>query len=118
MTFAYRQRSPYYHPLFAYSRMKKTVNRVIEPNPPGDLVSALVKVFLSQRGTLVLLNYRRLKRAGYRGDPVRTNAYLEDVLRSGFPDPLGRGVWRLLRRSHNGNRKKYYVALEQGGGSG
>jgi hypothetical protein len=98
--------------------MKKTVNRVIEPDPPSDLISALVKVFLSQHGTAVLLNYRRLRRAGYRGDPVRASMYLDSALTAGFPDPLNRGVWRVERVERNGNRKKYYLILEGGGGSG
>jgi hypothetical protein len=99
--------------------MKKAANRVLQPgDPPEDLVAALSRILAEQHGTAVLVNYRRLRKVGYRGDPVRANAHLEDMLRNGFPDPLNRGVWRLLRCSRNGNRKKYYVALERGGERG
>jgi hypothetical protein len=100
--------------------MKKVKNRFAEPGdpPPEDLVLALTRIFEEQRGSSVLINYRRLRAHGYRGDPVRTNAYLEDVLRNGFPDPLNRGIWRLKRIGRNGNRKKYYAELRHGVSAG
>jgi len=66
-----------------------------------------------------MLNYKRLRKAGFTG----TSALLGEQIRwllggDGFPDPLGRGVWRLRRESKNGNKRKYYAVLVRGGGSG
>lgn len=121
MTFADCQAIPLLPPFFAYShRMKSRMGgRVLQlDDPPEDLVAALLRILAEQRGNEVLINYRRLRKAGYRGDPVRASMYLEDMLRSGFSDPLDRGVWRVKRVGRNGNRKKYYLALERGGERG
>jgi hypothetical protein len=100
--------------------MKKAKNRLVEPGdpPPEDLVRALTGIFEEQRGSSVLINYRRLRSHGYRGDPVRASLYIEEVLAQGFSDPLNRGVWRLKRVGRNGNRKKYYVELRRGVSAG
>jgi hypothetical protein len=99
--------------------MKKVKNRFVEPGdpPPEDLVAALTRIFEEQRGSSVLINYRRLRSHGYRGDPVRASL-IEQVLAQGFPDPLNRGVWMLKGVRRNGNRKKYYAELRRGVSSG
>jgi hypothetical protein len=98
------------------SRMRSRVLQL--DDPPEDLVAALLRILAEQRGSEVLVNYRRLRKAGYRGDPVHASMYLDSALAAGFPDPLDRGVWRVKRVGRNGNRKKYYLTLEKGKGGG
>jgi len=78
---------------------------------PADLVSALSAILTTQLGTETLISYRRLRAYGYRGEPARTSALVEALFRAGFPDPLGRGVWKLDRVARNGHRKKFYAVL-------
>jgi len=78
---------------------------------PADLVSALSAILTTQLGTEALISYRRLRKAGFRGEPARTSALVEALFRAGFPDPLGRGVWKLDRVARNGHRKKFYAVL-------
>jgi len=119
MTFADCPAMPLLPLFFAYGhRMKKVKNRLVEPGdpPPESLVRALSRIFEEQRGSSVLINYRRLRAHGYRGDPVRAGLYIEEALALGFPDPLNRGVWKLKRVGRNGNRKKYYAVLRRARG--
>lgn len=79
--------------------------------PPEDLLSALSAILAAQLGTEALVTYRRLAKMGCRGLPARTTALAEALLKAGFPDPLGRGVWRLDRVGGNGHRRKLYAVL-------
>jgi hypothetical protein len=79
--------------------------------PPEQLLGALASILSQQLGTEALVTYRRLTRAGYRGEPARTSFLVETLLKAGFPDPLGRGTWKLHRVARNGHRKKFYAVL-------
>jgi hypothetical protein len=79
--------------------------------PPEQLLSALTSILSRQCGTEALISYRRLARAGYRGEPARTSFLVEALLKAGFPDPLGRGTWKLDRVARSGHRKKFYAVL-------
>jgi hypothetical protein len=79
--------------------------------PPKQLLSALASILSQQLGTEALISYRRLARAGYRGKPASTSFLVEELLRAGFPDPLGRGVWKLDRVARNGHRTRFYAVL-------
>jgi hypothetical protein len=84
--------------------------------PPEQLLGALASILSRQLGTEALISYRRLAKAGYRGEPARTSALVEALFRAGFPDPLGRGVWKLHRVARNGHRKKFYAVLSRADG--
>jgi len=86
------------------------------PEPPEQLLGALSSILSQHLGTEALVTYRRLRAHGYRGEPARTSALVEALLRKGFPDPLGRGVWKLDRVHRNGHRKKFYAVLVREGG--
>jgi hypothetical protein len=99
---------------FVYNRMK---NKGLWPKvvPPAELVRALERVLAGQRGNEVLINHSKLKRAGFSGNPARVNELVEELLRNGFQDPRGRGVWVLDRVARNGNRKKFFAVLRRRG---
>jgi hypothetical protein len=78
----------------------------------GEILSALGRVLAEQQGTGALLSFRKLVRAGLRYRmPTVVSPLLEQLLKAGVPDPLGRGVWRLRYVRRNGNRKRYYLSL-------
>ena len=79
--------------------------------PPEDLLSALSEILAAQLGTEALVTYRRLAKMVRGRLPTRATALVEALLRRGFPDPLGRGVWRLDRVGGNGHRRKLYAVL-------
>jgi hypothetical protein len=78
---------------------------------PEDLLNALSAILAAQLGTEALVTYRRLAKTGCRRLPTRATALAEALLRRGFPDPLGRGVWRLDRVGGSGHRRKLYAVL-------
>ena len=84
--------------------------------PPEQLLRALSSILSQQYGTEALISYRRLRAHGYRGEPARTSFLVEALLARGFPDPLGRGVWRLDRVHRSGHKKKFYAVLVRGDG--
>jgi hypothetical protein len=84
--------------------------------PPEQLLRALSSILSQQCGTEALISYRRLRAHGYRGEPARTAALVEALFRAGFPDPLGRGTWKLDRVYRNGHRKKFYAVLQRADG--
>ena len=66
-----------------------------------------------------MLSCKRLKKAGFTGTSARLGEHIRELLGGdGFPDPLGRGVWRLKRESRNGSKRKYFAVLVRGGDSG
>jgi len=85
----------------------------------GEILSALNKVLSEQMGSGALITLNKLVRAGLRYRmPTVVSPLLEQLLREGVPDPLGRGVWRLRYVRRNGNRKRYYLSLRRGTGDG
>jgi len=85
----------------------------------GEILNALNKVLSEQRGSGALITLNKLVRAGLRYRmPTAVSPLLEQLLREGVPDPLGRGVWRLRYVRRNGNRKRYYLSLRRGTGDG
>ena len=109
---------PLLPPFFAYShRMKsRALHLQRDAEPPESLVRALARIFSEQLGSEVMLSCRRLRKAGFTGTSAQLGEHIRRLLGGdGFPDPLGRGVWRLRREGRNGNRRKYYVVLVRGG---
>lgn len=92
----------------------KGLPKGLVPTPPAELIRALERVLAEQRGNEVLINSRRLKRVGFNDNPARVNKLVEELLRNGFRDPWGRGVWVLDRVAKNGNRKKFFAVLRRG----
>ena len=85
----------------------------------GEILRVLGRVLAEQQGTGVLITLRKLAQAGLRYRmPTVVSPLLEQLLREGVPDPLGRGVWRLRYVRRNGNRKRYYLSLRRGTGDG
>jgi hypothetical protein len=90
-------------------------NKGLQPKglTPAELVRALERMLAEQRGNEVLVTPRRLKRMGFNENPARVNKLVEELLRNGFRDPRGRGIWVLDRVVKNGNRKKFFAVLER-----